>query len=71
MVIVDNSIVCFAKQLGNGIYVPSYFGQSGDKVLKEVKDFLKEIAPCDSVPEELEKRLGLKSLYEGYVRSLE
>lgn len=70
MVIVDNSIVCFAKQLSNGIYVPSYFGQSGDNVLQAVTELLKEIAMCENLPEELENRLGLLALYDNYIRSL-
>jgi CTD small phosphatase-like protein 2 len=70
MVIVDNSIVSFAKQLGNGIYVPSYFGQAEDTILKSVKELLKEIAKCENLAKELEKRLGLSTLYNNYICSL-
>jgi len=70
MVIVDNSIVSFAKQLSNGVYVPSYFGQREDTILKSVKELLKEIAECESLPEELDRRLGLSALYDNYIRSL-
>lgn len=70
MVIVDNSIVCFAKQLNNGIYVPSYFGRSGDNILQAVAKLLKEIAMCENITEELAKRLGLSALYDNYIRSL-
>eukprot|EP00826_Nyctotherus_ovalis_P028119 TRINITY_DN2214_c0_g2_i7.p1 TRINITY_DN2214_c0_g2~~TRINITY_DN2214_c0_g2_i7.p1 ORF type:complete len:358 (+),score=43.55 TRINITY_DN2214_c0_g2_i7:99-1172(+) len=69
VVIVDNTISCFAEQLSNGIHVPSYFGARDDNSLEKVLSLLKEIASCETVAEELDKRVGLKSLYDGFIKN--
>ena len=67
LVIADNSIVCFAKHLNNGVHVPSYFGQKGDVVLLQLIGFLKSIEGCSNITTEISKRVGLESLYNSYV----
>ena len=67
MVIVDNSIVCFYNQLNNGIYVPSYHGDKDDNKLEDVINLLKEIAYCEDVRNELEKRTGLNELFNSFI----
>ncbi len=67
-VIVDNSIVCFGKHLGNGIHVPSYFGQKDDNALRSVVGLLKSVAGSDDVQAALADRVGLEALYETYIK---
>lgn len=71
VVIVDNSIVSFANQLSNGIYVPSYFGQHNDNCLEKVLSLLKKIAYAQSIPKELENIVGLGKLYKEYIERQE
>ena len=70
MVILENSIHCFARTMNNGIYVPTYYGETDDKELSKIIELLKEVANCESIPKELEERLGLAELYKKYLRSL-
>lgn len=41
--IVDNSVLSFAPNLDNGIFVPMYSGESEDSELKTVTEFLLEM----------------------------
>ena len=70
MIIVDNSIVSFVKQINSGIFVASYFGKSNDTVLKGTKELLIKLALCHNIAEVLEKEVGLNGLYEKYVHEL-
>lgn len=71
MVIVDNSVVCFSRQLNNGIHIPSYFGQKNDDALNDVMELLKKVASANSIPEELEKRIGLENSYQWFIKGLQ
>ena len=71
MIIVDNSIVAFAKHLNNGVHVPSYIGQSEDTALLFLIPFLAAISEIDDIPAELDKKLGLASLYNWYLKKTE
>ena len=68
---MDNSIVAFASQLSNGVYVPSYFGQSEDNTLLYLIKFLTSISDTENIPAELERRLGLETLYYWYIDKLD
>eukprot|EP00826_Nyctotherus_ovalis_P057427 TRINITY_DN7846_c0_g1_i20.p1 TRINITY_DN7846_c0_g1~~TRINITY_DN7846_c0_g1_i20.p1 ORF type:complete len:187 (+),score=24.91 TRINITY_DN7846_c0_g1_i20:92-652(+) len=68
IVIVDNMITCFAEHLSNGIHVPSYFGEEHDNFLEKVLKLLKEIADCRSIPEALDERVGLRRLYNEFIK---
>ena len=63
LVIVDNSVLAFADSLDHGIPVPSYYGQSDDDTLLHLIPFLKSLADCEDIGAELNKRLGLATLY--------
>lgn len=65
MIIIDNSIISFANNLSNGIYVPSYFGEE-DYCLRDVMELLKEISSSKDVTKELDRRIGLKEMYIKY-----
>jgi len=69
IVIVDNTISCFADHLSNGIHVPTYYGQENDDSLEKVLNLLKEIANCSSIPKALDERVGLKRLYNHFIKS--
>lgn len=69
LVIVDNTLSCFAEHLDNGIHVSSYFGEKGDNCLLPVLDLLKEIADCTSIAKELIKRIGLRELYNDFIKN--
>lgn len=67
VVIVDNSIISFAKHINNGIHIPSYFAQPNDYELERVMVLLKRISRCHSIPNELRKILKLQETYERYL----
>jgi CTD small phosphatase-like protein 2 len=69
MIIVDNTISCFADHLSNGIHVPTYYGQKEDNSLEKVLNLLKEIASCSNVQRALDERVGLRELYNQFVKS--
>ena len=71
MVIVDNSLVCFANHLRNGIHVPSFFGQKDDTALLEVTELMKSLVQSTNLLEDLEKKVGLEIIYNNYIRKKE
>jgi CTD small phosphatase-like protein 2 len=62
LVIVDNSVLSFAAQLANGIYVPSFDGSADDHELPVVANFLKSIAHVADVRPYVTKFAGLQAL---------
>lgn len=65
-VIVDNSIVAFATHLENGVHIPTYYGKTNDSCLKDIMDLLISISDSQDIRKELDKRIGLKKLYNEY-----
>jgi len=68
MVIVDNSITSFGRHLENGIHIPSYFGQREDSNLMLLIPFLTKLSEAEDIPRELDKKLGLRDMYEWSIK---
>ncbi len=68
MVILDNSVISFSKNLENGIHVPTFFGDCDDTVLLSLLPLLKSLTNVDDVATELGKRAGILALYESYIK---
>lgn len=66
MVIVDNSVLSFASNLDNGIYVPTFKGDPKDNFLLPVIDFLVQIAHVDDVRPYVRKFAGIGKLLDEY-----
>ncbi len=66
MVILDNSVISFASQLENGVYVPTYKGSADDKELLTITDFLKDIAEVKDVRPYVTQFAGIKRLMDEY-----
>lgn len=66
MVIVDNSVISFAGNLDNGIYVPTYEGDPNDRELLPIIDFLKEIHSVDDVRPYVREFAGISDLLSVY-----
>lgn len=66
IVVVDNSIVSFMRNLNNGVHVSSYFGQDNDRALLGLISFLKTLKDCENIQEELAKKLKIQEAYENY-----
>ena len=62
IVIVDNSVVSFAGQLDNGIYIPTYTGDTDDKELVTIAEFLKAIVETRDVRPYVSEFAGIKDL---------
>lgn len=70
MLILDNFVVSFAKNLDNGIHVPAFLGDKEDTVLLSLLPLLKTLSLADDVQAELKKQAGLAALYESYMKRL-
>ncbi len=66
VIIMDNSVVSFCKQLDNGIYVRPFHGYKNDYELLDQIPFLSELANAPNVRAKIEERFGLLKLYEHY-----
>lgn len=66
IIILENSIISFAANLDNGIYIPSYEGDSADQELLPIIDFLKEIADVDDVRPYVKEFAGVNKLFTDY-----
>ena len=71
MILVDNVVLNFQEQMNNGIYVPSFYGDSNDEELKRLTKFLEAIAEVDDVRDYVKKFSGLIELRTAYVREKE
>lgn len=66
MIMVDNSVISFAGNLDNGIYVPSYEGNLGDQELIPVIEFLKEVHDVEDVRPYVREFAGVYKLVSDY-----
>ncbi len=66
LVILDNSVVSFANQIENGIYVPTYKGDADDRELVAITDFLKNIGEVKDVRPYVSDFAGIKRLMSEY-----
>jgi hypothetical protein len=62
MVIVDNSVISFAGNLDNGMYVPTFEGDPNDRELLPIISFLKEIHDVDDVRSLVRDFAGIQKL---------
>jgi TFIIF-interacting CTD phosphatase-like protein len=67
MILVDNCILSFGKQLNNGIHVPSFFGQENDNALSTLIPYMKSIVDCEDVTQELKNTLKITEMYKLYL----
>eukprot|EP00830_Metopus_es_P010341 TRINITY_DN1995_c0_g1_i3.p1 TRINITY_DN1995_c0_g1~~TRINITY_DN1995_c0_g1_i3.p1 ORF type:complete len:218 (-),score=36.30 TRINITY_DN1995_c0_g1_i3:102-755(-) len=58
--ILDNSVLSFALNLENGIYLPSYEGDANDNELISITHFLMEIADEDDLRPHIVAATGIK-----------
>jgi len=63
MIIIDNSVICFAENLDNGIYVPTFEGDPNDRELLPIINFLKEIHDVDDVRPYVREFAGIQKLF--------
>jgi TFIIF-interacting CTD phosphatase-like protein len=70
IVLVDNCIVCFSRQLDNAIYVPSFVGSSKDHELQTVLTFLQQIADMSDLRPYVRQFAGLVLLHALYLQAL-
>jgi len=63
MIIIDNSVISFAENLDNGIYVPTFEGDPNDRELLPIIDFLKEIHDVDDVRPYVKEFAGIQNLF--------
>ena len=63
IVMVDNNISSFMRQLSNGIWVKSYLGDEQDAELMGLLRKLLKLKDCASIPEQLSKDYGYENLY--------
>ena len=66
LVILDNSILSFATNIENGIYIPSYDGNPKDSELLKIIDFLIKIADVTDVRSYVKQFAGIKNLFEEF-----
>lgn len=62
IVLVDNSVHCFAPQINNGIPILPYFTGDSDNELKKLFQFLLELKNQNNIPLFLKKFFGLSQL---------
>lgn len=55
MIIIDNMAFSFSYQIENGIYIPSFTGESDDSELPKLKEFLLSIKDEDDIRPAVEK----------------
>ena len=63
IVIVDNNISSFVRQLSNGIWIKSYYGDEHDIELMGMLRKLLKLKDCANIPEQLSKDYGYENLY--------
>ena len=69
IVLLDNNIYSFPKQLSNGILVNSFFCDKKDDELSNVRKYLIEyIFPCDDVRKINEQFFGFKTILENFTK---
>ena len=62
IIIVDNLILSFAFQIDNGIPILSWYGETKDKELKKLIDFLKVLKFLPDVRPFISNTFGLRNL---------
>lgn len=62
IIIVDNSIISFYNQMENGVYIPTFSGESGDDYLKKLTPCLKMVAEDNNAQKGLSKMNSLPKL---------
>jgi TFIIF-interacting CTD phosphatase-like protein len=66
IVILENSVISFATNLDNGIYIPSYEDDHTDQELLPIIDFLKNITDVDDVRLYVREFAGVCKLFSDY-----
>ena len=66
IIMVDNNVVSFADSLENGIYVPSFHGDSHDVGLVRIISFLKHASTLPDVRPAVRSFAGISALYDEY-----
>eukprot|EP00826_Nyctotherus_ovalis_P032034 TRINITY_DN2586_c0_g1_i14.p1 TRINITY_DN2586_c0_g1~~TRINITY_DN2586_c0_g1_i14.p1 ORF type:complete len:377 (+),score=30.06 TRINITY_DN2586_c0_g1_i14:237-1367(+) len=66
LVMIDNSVISFASNLKNGIYIPSYYGNASDKELLRLIGFLVDIVDADDVRPLIKGFANIEKLFEEY-----
>lgn len=66
IIMVDNSVLSFANNMDNGIYVPTYDGDPNDNELLPLIGFLKQIANVDDVRPHVRQFANVQKLFEDY-----
>lgn len=66
LVMIDNSVLSFASNLRNGIYIPSYYGDASDKELLKLIGFLVDIVGADDVRPLIKEFANIEKLFEEY-----
>lgn len=69
IVIVDNSVISFASNIENGIYIPTFKGETNDNELLLISNFLKSIVDAKDLRPHITKFAGIKALYEKFLGS--
>ena len=63
IVLIDNSISSFSRQLSNGIWIKSFYGDIHDAELLYLCKYLMTLNDCANVPEKLRKDFRYEYLY--------
>ena len=66
IVILDNSVVSFALQMSNGIYIKPFNGATYDDELFKIREVLIELAKEVDVRVFIEKRFEIQKLFDVY-----
>lgn len=66
IIIIDNMISAFSGQIENGIYIPSFFGNTNDKELLTIQNFLNSVATVKDVRPLVAKFAGIMRLTQIY-----
>ena len=69
LILIDNTVVSFAAQMENGIYIPPYTGQEKDNELEIIGNFLLKIADAKDVRPFVMKFAGIIELYESFIKN--
>lgn len=59
LALIDNNCLSFAYQLGNGIPIPSWYGDQSDKELLHLLPYLHVLAQSENIPEDNQKTFKL------------